>query len=90
MTTHRKAKMKLTIELTHYPFKDDYRPVIKETVERLNAIEGIDVQTFPTATVLVGEYDTLMQILNDTMKWSFETYGKCVFVAKFIPGYEAL
>lgn len=82
--------MKLTIELSHYPFEQDYRPVIKATVQRLNALDSVQVKTYPTATVIVGSYQEAMSVLNDTIAWSYENYGKCVFIAKFIPGYEAL
>lgn len=33
-----------------------------------------------------GDYDAVMQALNDCIKWSFATYGKVVFVVKFLHG----
>ena len=82
--------MILTVELTLYPFNESYIPPIKTTIERLNTYEGIQVQTFPTATVLMGDYDIVMDALKDCMAWSHREFGRCVFIAKFIPGYEAL
>ena len=38
------------------------------------------------STEIFGEYDEVMKVLSDTMKWSFETYGKSVFVAKIMEG----
>jgi hypothetical protein len=35
---------------------------------------------------MFGEYDEVMRVLSDTMKWSFEEYGKSVFVAKIMAG----
>ena len=89
--------MKLSAELTLYPLQDNYLPIIKATVEKLNSytesvsgLEDIKVETFPTATVLTGEFETVMTIVKDTIAWSYSEYGQCVFVAKFLPGYEAL
>lgn len=81
--------MQLTAELTLYPLKTDYLDVIRHTVARLNAYDDIKVKTFPTATILVGNYDRVMEVVGDVMKWSYLEHGKCVFVAKFLPGYEA-
>lgn len=81
--------MKLSVELTLYPLKEDYRDIIRQTVARLNACENVKVRTFPTATILVGDYDKVMALVDDTMRWTYEQYGKCVFIAKFLPGYEA-
>lgn len=82
--------MKLSVELTLYPLQDDYLPIIKSCIEKINSFEGISVNTVPTATIVVGEYSTVMSMLNELIAWSFEQHGKCVFVAKFLPGYEAL
>jgi hypothetical protein len=48
------------------------------------------VQTFPTATIVQGEYDLVMDILKAEMKPHREQHGMGVFVTKFILGYEAL
>jgi hypothetical protein len=38
------------------------------------------------STELFGDYDDVMGVLSDAMKWSFENYGKSVFVAKIMAG----
>lgn len=81
--------MKLSVEITLYPLQDDYLPIIKACIEKINSFEGLDINTVPTATIVVGEYQDVMSMLNDVIAWSFEQFGKCVFVAKFLPGYEA-
>jgi uncharacterized protein YqgV (UPF0045/DUF77 family) len=81
--------MKLSVEITLYPLQDDYLPTIKACIDKINSFAGLDVNTVPTATIVVGEYADVMAMLNEVVAWSFETYGKCVFVAKFLPGYEA-
>jgi len=81
--------MQLSAELTLYPLKDQYLPIIEATIEKLNSFDNISVRTFPTATILVGNYDDVMACIDDTMHWCYEEFGKCIFIAKFIPGYEA-
>lgn len=82
--------MKLTVELTYYPFQSDHIPPIKGTIDHLNAFEEIQVQTFPTATIIVGDYDVVMDVIKETVAWSYQQFGRSVFVAKFIPAYAAL
>jgi uncharacterized protein YqgV (UPF0045/DUF77 family) len=81
--------MKLSAELTLYPLQEDYLTIIKATIDKLNQFDEISVNTFPTATILVGDYDVVMSAVSETVKWSYEQFGKCVFLAKFLPGYIA-
>lgn len=82
--------MLLTVELTLYPLQDNYLPIIKQVVEKLNAQDKVAVKTFPTATVLQGDFDLVMTEVKETIRWSYQTFGKCVFIAKYLPDYEAL
>ncbi len=81
--------MQLSVELTLYPLQDHYLEFIKAVIEKLNTYDNVEVSTFPTATILIGEYGVVMAALTDVIAWSYEGYGKCVFVAKFLPDYEA-
>ncbi len=82
--------MILTAEISLYPNREAFIPPIKHFIERLNTYEDIQVQTFPTATIVMGEHDRVMDILKTEMKAHRETFGMGIFVTKFIPGYEAL
>ncbi|MFL0811310.1 MAG: histidine kinase [Agarilytica sp.] len=82
--------MNISIELTLYPFKEDPIPPITACIEKLNSFEGLQVETFPTATIIFGDYDVAMDALKTTIAWSYSTFGRCVFVAKFLPNYKAL
>ncbi len=82
--------MTLSVELTMYPFNGDYIPPIKAFIEKVNTIDNLEVKTFPTATIIMGEYDHVMDSLKVLFKWSYETQGKAVFVAKFLPNTEVL
>ncbi|VUD51820.1 hypothetical protein TDB9533_01505 [Thalassocella blandensis] len=81
--------MKLSVELTLYPLQDNYIDIIRACIEKIHSFEGLSINTFPTATIVVGDYDNVMKMLNDVIAWSYTEFGKCVFIAKFLPGYEA-
>ena len=82
--------MMLTAEISLYPNKEDFIPPIKSFIEALNRYDDIQVQTFPTATIVMGEHDRVMDILKVELKAHREEHGMGIFVTKFIPGYEAL
>jgi uncharacterized protein YqgV (UPF0045/DUF77 family) len=77
--------MYLSVQLSHYPLADDYKPPIRALIERLEK-SGLEIYPGRMSTEMFGEYDEVMRVLSDTMKWSFETYGKAVFVAKIMEG----
>ncbi|MDI9246887.1 hypothetical protein [Marinobacter sp. CHS3-4] len=77
--------MYLSVQLSCYPLADDYKPPIWALIDRLQQTQ-LEVYPGRMSTEIFGEYDEVMQVLSDTMKWSFETYGKAVFVAKMMEG----
>ena len=80
--------MKITVELSMYPFREEFRPAIKEFIARLNSYEELKIATGDTSTVIIGEYQLVMQTLTELMQWSHDEHGRAVFVAKFLPGYQ--
>lgn len=77
--------MYLSVQLSYYPLSEDYKPPIREVIARLQA-SGLEVYPNRMSTQVFGEFDAVMAVLSDTLKWSFETYGKAVFVANFLEG----
>ncbi|MYL23359.1 hypothetical protein GLV89_06075 [Halomonas alkaliantarctica] len=77
--------MYLSVQLSYYPLADDFKPPIKEVVAKLQA-SGLEVYPNRMSTQVFGEFDAVMGALSEVMKWSFETYGKAVFVANFLQG----
>lgn len=82
--------MILTAEISLYPNNENFIPPIDSFIARLNSYDDIKIKTFPTATIIQGDYDRVMDILKAEMKPHRETHGMGIFVTKFIPGYEAL
>lgn len=82
--------MQLTAEITMYPLQDNYLEKIKAFIEELACRCQVKRETYPTCTVVSGDYGEVMGLLSALMKWSHNTLGKAVFVVKFLPGYQAL
>jgi uncharacterized protein YqgV (UPF0045/DUF77 family) len=77
--------MYLSVQLSCYPLKDDYKDPIRKLIARLEQ-SGLEVYPGRMSTEIFGDYDEVMKVLSDTMKWSFESYGKAVFVDKIMEG----
>ena len=73
-----------------YPNKEDFIPPIKGFIERINTYDGIKVVTFPTSTVVQGEYDHAMNCVKKTISKCHKEFKNAVYVMKVIPEYEAL
>ena len=80
--------MKITAELSMYPIREDYLTPINAVIAKLNTYAAIEVNTFTTATTLIGDYADVMTAITETVAFSYAEFGMCVFVAKLIPGYE--
>ena len=80
--------MVTTVELSMYPFREDYRDAIKGFIAKMNQCDGLKIATGDTSTVIIGECAHVMQTLSELFQWSHGEHGRAVFVAKFIPGYE--
>ena len=78
--------MKLTAELSLYPLKDDYVPVINRFLEAAHGRGGITVVTNAMSTQVCGDYEAVFALVSEGLKASFEQFGRQVLVCKFIPG----
>jgi len=78
--------MQLSVEISMYPLQDNYIPAIDAFIALLNEHQQIQVKTNSMSTQLFGEYDEVMALLQAAMRYSMDTFGKLVFVVKFIPG----
>ncbi len=78
--------MLISVELSFYPFADDFKAPVREVIAKLSTYPGLDVQANRMSTQIFGEFEDVTRALNDTMVWSFEEFGHCVFVAKYMQG----
>ncbi len=78
--------MKLSVDVSMYPLKDEYIPAIKDFIGRVNNHSGLQVITNTMSTQIFGDYDVVMDVMRDEMRRSFEEFGRAIFVCKFIDG----
>ncbi len=81
--------MNIMIEISMYPFNEDFKPLIKSFITKLNTYADLQTSTSATSTNIFGEYQYVMQVLTEMLAWSHDEHGRVVFVSKFIPGYVA-
>jgi len=72
------------IEITKYPLNQDYEVPIKDFITRLIAHDSVDITTGETSTVVRGDYDRVMSVIQDEMKVSFSTGIRTAFVLKVL------
>ncbi len=80
--------MVVTVEISMYPFREDYRALIQDFVRKLNGYEKLRITTGPTSTVVIGEYARVMEALTELFEWSHREHGQAVFVTKLILDYD--
>ena len=78
--------MKLSVEVSMYPLKNEYIPAIKDFISRVNTNTELSIITNTMSTQIFGDYDTVMNTIRDEMRLSFEKFGRAIFVCKFIDG----
>ena len=67
--------MKLSVEVSMYPLKDEYIPVIKNFIDRVNAHDSLKVITNTMSTQIFGDYDLVMDVMRNEMRRSFEEFN---------------
>ena len=82
--------MQVTIDVSMYPNKEDFIPPIKGFIKEINKYNDLKIITFPTSTVIQGEYDHAMDSIKKTIKACHKKFSNAVYVIKVIPDYKAL
>ena len=83
-------EMQVTIDVSMYPNKEDFIPPIKGFIKTINTYSNLKITTFPTSTVIQGEYHHAMNSVKETILVCQKQFNNAVYVIKVIPGYEAL
>lgn len=76
--------MKISVELSLYPLDDKFLPIIQDIVERITGDKRVEAIVNTMSTQIFGDFESVMAVVNETVEYSFKTYGKQVFVAKFL------
>jgi uncharacterized protein YqgV (UPF0045/DUF77 family) len=75
--------MKISVDISYYPLKEEFKPQIIDFIERINTYENITAQTNGMSTQVFGEYKNVMNALTNEIEKSFGI-PHSVFVMKII------
>ena len=76
--------MKVIVELSMYPLREDYEGPILQFLERLNQHQEVEINTNPMSTQIMGDYDTIMALLTKEMRTALQTEPATVMVMKIL------
>lgn len=83
--------MKISVELTLTPIQDDFEPAVINFIKRLRK-SGLVVLENPLSTQVFGEYDKVMDLLQEEMKTTLEEVDRGLIYIKIVKsdrsGYE--
>jgi len=82
--------MQVTIDVSMYPNKEDFILPIKGFIKQINSYSNLKIITFPTSTVVQGEYHHAMNSVKETILVCQKKFENAVYVMKVIPNYKAL
>lgn len=75
--------MRISVELTLSPLEDDYEPAITDFIKRLRN-SGLTVIENPLSTQIYGDYDDVMEVLQEEMKTALEAIDRGLLYLKII------
>tara|TARA_B100001059_G_C17822819_1_gene579388 strand:- start:1738 stop:1986 length:249 start_codon:yes stop_codon:yes gene_type:complete len=76
--------MIVAIDISLYPLDKNFIPPITDFIARLNGYPTLTVTTNSMSTQIKGEYDLVMDIINQEIKETFENHDKSVFTIKIL------
>jgi uncharacterized protein YqgV (UPF0045/DUF77 family) len=77
--------MKVSIDISLYPIKNEYRQPILDFIQELKNSEFTVIEN-SLSTQIFGDYDNLMPFLNSKIKDVFFDDNLYVFVLKIVKG----
>lgn len=75
--------MKISIDISYYPLKEEFKIHIKSFIKRLEEYSELSIKRNTISTQVFGEFDAVMQIITKEIKKSFEL-PHSIFVLKII------
>lgn len=78
--------MKISVEISLYPLADNYLPVIDQFIKGLYKFEGLQVKTSHLSTMVIGDFDAVMEALKSEIFTTFQSTTQASFVLKVLKG----
>ena len=77
--------MKISVELTLAPLKNNYIPTIKSFIKKLRKL-NVTIKETPLSTQIYGEYDQIMNMIIPIIHKTFEDEDAVILHIKMIKG----
>lgn len=75
--------MKISVDISYYPLKEEFKPAIIAFIGRLHQYKTITAQTNGMSTQVFGDYKDVMHALTIEIEKSFDN-PHSVFVMKMV------
>ncbi len=66
--------MHITVEISYYPLTEKFDAPINKLLELLNTESNISIEIGAMSTLISGEYDIVMGLLNSSIKQLMKEY----------------
>lgn len=76
--------MQVAVDISLYPLDENFIPPIKDIIDRLGQHEGIEVDRNRMSTQIRGDFDTIMLVLTNEIRTTFNDVPKAVFAIKIL------
>ncbi|MCB0635809.1 MAG: hypothetical protein KDC54_04300 [Lewinella sp.] len=76
--------LQASAEISLYPLTTDYTHAVLDFIQRLKTHEGLRIVTNDLSTQVTGDYDLLMEALNQEMRETFHRGRISSFVIKIL------
>jgi hypothetical protein len=76
--------MRITVEISLYPLRENFVRGIRDFILRLREEEGLEIVSNQLSTQVRGDYDVVTDALNRCMRETMEADGTAVFVMKYV------
>jgi len=75
--------MKISVELTLTPLQDNYEPAIINFIKQMRN-SGLTIKENPLSTQVFGDYDEVMNVLNNEIKTAFGAIDRGLLYMKIV------
>lgn len=76
--------MKISVELSLYPLREGFAPIVEDYIRQLKNCPDIDVRPNSMSTQIFGDFDAVMGAVQQCTRTAFESDGSLSLVCKFL------
>ena len=77
--------MKITVEMSLYPLKDDYTEYVIKFIKEMKSHKLLTIRTTAMSTYISGEYKDVMRMLDKELEILYNNVPDSCTVFKIIP-----